>query len=381
MTKSAKSPAAAEEGARMKLLVRVVEARGLPAVHVDGSSDPFVKLQLGKRRAKTAVVKRSLAPAWDEEFSFLVGDVAEELVVTVLNEDKYFSNDVLGRVQVPLARVMESDDLSLGTAWYQLEPKSKKSKKKCRGEVCLRISLSSRSQVSDELQSIPPPTSDDIASSSDTEHKEAALSTTSSFIDLSAVACASMDGASHSSFERLADTSMDQPDRCSTEQAVTDTGAVADVDETANTSSVVEVLSRYFFGKPVDAAAPSVASDTESPDQLQEPKMSSEDPDNLDKGALSESSLDELLKIMESKDQGIRNARALAKWHFWPAVAELQGTSGFQIEPWKLDANGSCLQRTLTYTKAASKLVKAVKATEEQKYLKAAGNSFAVLLC
>ncbi|KAK3134067.1 hypothetical protein QOZ80_6AG0544620 [Eleusine coracana subsp. coracana] len=402
MTKSAKSPAAAEEGARMKLLVRVVEARGLPAVHVDGSSDPFVKLQLGKRRAKTAVVKRSLAPAWDEEFSFLVGDVAEELVVTVLNEDKYFSNDVLGLVHVPLARVMESDDLSLGTAWYQLEPKSKKSKKKCRGEVCLRISLSSRSQVSDELQSIPPPTSDDIASSSDTEHKEAALSTTSSFIDLSAVACASMDGASHSSFERLADTSMDQPDRCSTEQAVTDTGAVADVDETANTSSVVEVLSRYFFGKPVDAAAPSVASDTESPDQLQEPKMSSEDPDNLDKGALSESSLDELLKIMESKDQASEMPGHLPSGvlidesyvaapaelnsllfspnsDFWPAVAELQGTSGFQIEPWKLDGNGSCLQRTLTYTKAASKLVKAVKATEEQKYLKAAGNSFAVL--
>lgn len=146
MTKSAKSPTAAAEApcaensrrvTPMKLLVRVVEARGLPAVHVDGSSDPFVKLQLGKRRAKTAVVKRSLAPAWDEEFSFLVGDVAEELVVTVLNEDKYFSNDVLGRARVPLSRVMESDDLSLGTAWYQLEPKSKRSKKKCRGIIAV----------------------------------------------------------------------------------------------------------------------------------------------------------------------------------------------------------------------------------------------------
>jgi hypothetical protein len=145
MTKPAKSSAAAEAPctgsarrvALMKLLVRVVEARGLPAVHVDGSSDPFVKLQLGKRRAKTAVVKRSLAPAWDEEFSFLVGNVAEELVATVLNEDKYFSNDVLGRVRMPIARVMEADELSLGTAWYQLEPKSKKSAKKCRGIIAV----------------------------------------------------------------------------------------------------------------------------------------------------------------------------------------------------------------------------------------------------
>lgn len=125
--------AAAEWAAPMKLQVRVVEARGLPAVRVDGTSDPFVKLQLGKRRAKTAVARRTLAPAWDEEFSFLVGDIAEELVVSVLNEDKYFSNDLLGKVRVPLADVMETDDLSLGTAWYQLQPKSKKSKKKSRG--------------------------------------------------------------------------------------------------------------------------------------------------------------------------------------------------------------------------------------------------------
>jgi hypothetical protein len=115
-----------------------------------------------------------------------------------------------------------------------------------------------------------------------------------------------------------------------------------------------------------------------------------------------ESSLDELLKIMESKDQGAEMPAKLSNGvlvdesyvtapaglntllfspnsDFWPAVAELQGTSGFQIEPWKIDSNDGCLRRTLTYIKAASKLVKACKATEEQKYLKAAGNSFAVL--
>ena len=139
--RSSSTVSEAAESARrvtpMKLLVRVVEARGLPAVHFNGSSDPFVKLKLGKRRAKTAVVKRSLAPAWDEEFSFLVGDVAEELVVSVLNEDKYFSNDLLGLVRVPLSQVMETDDLSLGTQWYQLQPKSKKSKKKCRGIIAV----------------------------------------------------------------------------------------------------------------------------------------------------------------------------------------------------------------------------------------------------
>lgn len=127
--------AAAEWAAPMKLQVRVVEARGLPAVRVDGTSDPFVKLQLGKRRAKTAVARRTLAPAWDEEFSFLVGDIAEELVVSVLNEEGYFGGGFLGRVKVPLSTVMAADGLSLGTAWYHLHSKGGRFRKKRRGTL------------------------------------------------------------------------------------------------------------------------------------------------------------------------------------------------------------------------------------------------------
>ncbi|KAM3212612.1 hypothetical protein ACQJBY_065584 [Aegilops geniculata] len=391
-------------GSPMKLLVRVVEARGLLPVHLNGSSDPFVKLQLGKRRAKTNVVKKSLTPAWDEEFSFLVGDVTEELSVSVLNEDKYFTNDLLGKVKVPLSTVMEAPDLSLGTAWYQLQPKSKKSKKKERGEICLRISLSTRAHVSEESQQLPQPTSDGAASSSDRSigNKDGTLSTSNSYIDMSALA--SLDRSSQGSIERLGDGAVDQPPGTSIDQAVTEPGSAVSNDAMANTSSVVEVLSRYFFGKPADTNLPSiVASDVELVvEQSEEPKVCSVDRESPENGTPSESNLDDLLKIMESKDQGCEMPAKLANGvlvdesyviapaglnsllfspnsDFWPAVAELQGTSGFQIEPWKIDSNDGCLRRTLSYIKAASKLVKACKATEEQKYLKAAGNSFAVL--
>jgi hypothetical protein len=76
---------------------------------------------------------------WDEEFGFLVGDVAEELVVSVLNEDRFFGAEFLGRVRVPLTAIMETDDLSLGTRWYQLQPRSgaAKFRKKRRGTPCL----------------------------------------------------------------------------------------------------------------------------------------------------------------------------------------------------------------------------------------------------
>jgi hypothetical protein len=256
--------------------------------------------------------------------------------------------------------------------------------------------------VSEELHHLPQPASDGMASSSDRSigTKAATLSTTNSYIDI-----ASLDQASQSSFERSADSIVDQPPRSSIEQAVPDPGTATENDAMASTSSVVEVLSRYFFGKPVEAAVPvpSVASDAESVvDQSPEPKVCSEDRESPENATPPEASLDELLKIMESKDQGSEMPAKLPNGvlvdesyvtapavlnsllfspnsDFWPAVAELQGTSGFQIEPWKIDSNDGCLRRTLTYIKAASKLVKACKATEEQKYFKAAGNSFAVL--
>ncbi|KAF2293272.1 hypothetical protein GH714_040645 [Hevea brasiliensis] len=62
-------------------------------------------------------------------------------------------------------------------------------------------------------------------------------------------------------------------------------------------------------------------------------------------------------------------------------LAELQDTTDVEEESWTWKSvNMSHLARTVTYTKAATKLVKAVKATEEQTYLRADGRQFAVLV-
>lgn len=115
----------------MKLYVRVIEARNLPAMDLNGFSDPYVRLQLGRHRSRTKVVKKCLNPTWGEEFSFKVEDLKEELVLSVLDEDKYFSDDFVGQLKIPVSRVFDADNGSLGTAWYSLQPKNKKSKKEC----------------------------------------------------------------------------------------------------------------------------------------------------------------------------------------------------------------------------------------------------------
>ncbi|OAY80137.1 C2 and GRAM domain-containing protein [Ananas comosus] len=354
----------------MRLFIHVIEARNLPAIYLNGTSDPYVRLQLGKRRAKTTAVKKCLNPLWDEEFSFLVGDISEELIVSVLNEDKFFNNDFLGRVKVPLYTIMKSDNLSLETAWYQLQPKNKKSKNKKRGEIRLTIHLvqkNSSPEVFNCLQTY----SEEVASNSDRLSeiaRETPLSSNSS-----------MESSVLVDFEEIDSAKEIKP----------------------NSSPFVDFLSLVFNRKRAEASPTSSPGDVNTVEQLQEAQVNMEACENQEVDLCSNEKFDEFLKIMASKDEGgempgnlsggvlldqcyvvapndLNSLLFSPTSNFWPSVAEVQGSTGLQIEPWIL-CNNECLKRTLTFTKAASKLVKSVKATEEQTYMKADGSAFAVL--
>lgn len=54
--------------------ITLLEARGLRGVDKSGTSDPFVRVKVGKEQIyKTSVVPKTLAPAWNESFSYKVG--------------------------------------------------------------------------------------------------------------------------------------------------------------------------------------------------------------------------------------------------------------------------------------------------------------------
>lgn len=128
----------------MKLVVKVIEARNVPAMDLNGLSDPYIRIHLGKQRFRTKVVKKCLNPYWGDEFCFRVDDLSDELVISVLDEDKYFNDDFIGLVKFPVSRVFDSPDKSLGTSWYSLLPKNKKSKPKdCGISIYLSIYYSS----------------------------------------------------------------------------------------------------------------------------------------------------------------------------------------------------------------------------------------------
>nr|XP_018680635.1 PREDICTED: C2 and GRAM domain-containing protein At1g03370-like [Musa acuminata subsp. malaccensis] len=259
----------------MKLFVHVIEARGLPVINMNGSCDPYVRLQLGGRRSKTKVIKKNLNPFWDEKFSFLVGELSEELIVSVLNEDKYFNNDFLGKVKVSLLKVLDAENLSLGTAWYQLQPKNKKSKNKKRGEICLTIQLSPRNTILDESSIVSQAPSSDLASSSETSQpiREAPL--------------------------------------CTSSGGKIDSSSLMDLEETratkenkSNTTSFVELLSQMFRGKNAESVPLAENRDLDSLEQSEGTSMKADVCADSADNVPCENKFEELLETMASKCLG-----------------------------------------------------------------------------
>lgn len=110
----------------MKLQVHVVEARGLAARDENGLSDPFVRLQLGSTKAKSATVYKTLNPTWNEEYIFNVEGSDGELLVVVWDEDR-FSRDFLGQVKIPISDILTAEKQTITRKWYTLQ-RSEKSK-------------------------------------------------------------------------------------------------------------------------------------------------------------------------------------------------------------------------------------------------------------
>ncbi|XP_035231357.1 synaptotagmin-4-like, partial [Stegodyphus dumicola] len=98
---------------KLSLQVTIVRCSDLPAKDSNnGSSDPYVKLQLlpeKQHKVKTRVLRKTLDPVYDEDFTFY-GINPNQLQATtlhfvVLSFDRYSRDDVIGEVICPLSGV------------------------------------------------------------------------------------------------------------------------------------------------------------------------------------------------------------------------------------------------------------------------------------
>lgn len=130
------------------LIVTVNKCVNLPPKDMAAkSSDPYVKLQLlpeKQHKVKTRVMRRTLNPVYDEDFTFY-GIMFTELSgltlhFVVLSFDRYSRDDVIGEVMLEL----ESIDLSASDTCpvpiaREITPRSFKLKTQGRGEVLVSL--------------------------------------------------------------------------------------------------------------------------------------------------------------------------------------------------------------------------------------------------
>jgi Ca2+-dependent lipid-binding protein len=85
------------------LTVRVVEARDLMPMDLNGKSDPYVVLKLGNMQTqRTNFVSSELNPVWNEVFTFDVDTGKELLELSVFDKDDFGSDDFLGAFALKL---------------------------------------------------------------------------------------------------------------------------------------------------------------------------------------------------------------------------------------------------------------------------------------
>jgi Ca2+-dependent lipid-binding protein len=89
------------------LTVHVVEARDLRPMDMDGTSDPYVILQVEDQRIETNFKKSTLNPVWNESFTFEISHGREPLQIVVMDKDTFGKDDLEGMCEFPLVHLQD----------------------------------------------------------------------------------------------------------------------------------------------------------------------------------------------------------------------------------------------------------------------------------
>lgn len=102
------------------LTVHVVEARDLKPMDIEGTSDPYVVLQVEDQKIETNYKKTTLSPVWNESFTFDIHHGRDALKITVMDKDTFGNDDFDGQCLISLSTLK---DQMKHDSWYDLQNK------------------------------------------------------------------------------------------------------------------------------------------------------------------------------------------------------------------------------------------------------------------
>merc|ERR1712241_1132652 len=130
------------------LVVTVNKCTNLPAKDsANNTSDPYVKLQLlpeKQHKVKTRVLRRTLNPVYDEDFTFYGVNFNQLPILTlhfvVLSFDRYSRDDVIGEVMLEMENLdLKDSEVSPLSLIREISPRSMKLKDQGRGELLVSV--------------------------------------------------------------------------------------------------------------------------------------------------------------------------------------------------------------------------------------------------
>merc|ERR1712106_763959 len=126
-----------------QVVITVYKAKDIEKKGKLGKADPYVKITLGKQKAKSATVKNNHNPEWNFKATFDVDqNTTEGIHIAVFDED-FGKDDSLGSTLLDITKVQEHNKLM--NQWIPLE--------KCKsGEILLSAEFIPLSLVQQEKQ-------------------------------------------------------------------------------------------------------------------------------------------------------------------------------------------------------------------------------------
>ena len=142
----------------MKLVVEIVDAHDLMPRDGEGSASPFVEVDFENQRSRTTTVPKNLNPVWNQKLLFNFDQAKnhhhQTIEVCIYHERRQISSRAfLGRARIPCSTVVKKGEEVYQT--FQLEKKRFFSS--IKGEVGLKIYLSSETEPSSPAPSSSPP--------------------------------------------------------------------------------------------------------------------------------------------------------------------------------------------------------------------------------
>ncbi|ESW10014.1 hypothetical protein PHAVU_009G174400 [Phaseolus vulgaris] len=331
----------------LRLYVCILEAKDLPV------KDTYVELRLAKFKAKTRILTNKCTPIWNQEFCFRVHDAEDVLLVSVVshvNECRVTNGYVgfVGEVRIPVASIAFEDKQTLLPTWFSLQsPKSGKFFNKYCGKILLTVSLHGKCCASFTKHKHPPNSTFAVENSKDLECLHTSCRAPCDKMGLGKQLKV-IANVVHKIFKKKEGNSKTGD---SSELSTMLSDCEDSVQEDSSPCSFEEALALMESGD-------------------SKPEM----PENLSGGVL----VDQIYLVSPSD----LNVFLFApNSQFRKDLAELQGTTNVQEGPWTWkNGDMSSLTRVVSYTKAATKLIKAVTATEEQKYIRVCRKEFAILV-